>query len=314
MKLSIGLAKKLLRVIQGESLPRSQVQYAIVDRMVEEGVLFVRSKGTRQSIYCRDATVVHHYLKNQLGVNDLSLFVGTVTAADPLRSDAVRAASDSKIKAIRSFKGFLINCNRPLDASLNGTPLQIVPLPGTFTYIYDFEHFFPAEEIVIVGVENGENFRYIEWQEKLFPLEKVLFVSRYPQSGDLLRWLQTIPNRYLHFGDFDFSGINIYLNEFKQHLGARADFFVPDGIADLFHNYGNRDLYDRQCKTAPQRSRLQEPALEQLWDLISTEKKGLEQEVLIKGRKSGRDLISVGSIPRPLGAKADRRSAGSPRS
>lgn len=288
MKLPIGLAKKLLRLTQGDSLPRSQVQYAIVDRMVEEGVLFVRSQGTRQSIYCRDATGVHRYLKNQLGVNDLSLFVGTVTAVDLLRSDAVRVASDSKIKTIRSFKGFLVNCCRPLEASLNGVPLQIVPVPGTFTYLYDFEHFVPAEEIVIVGVENGENFRYIERQEKFFPVEKALFVSRYPQSGDLLRWLQTIPNRYLHFGDFDLAGINIYLNEFKQHLGARAEFFVPDDIVDLFYNYGNRDLYDRQCKMAPQRSRLQEPALERLWDLICAEKKGLEQEVLIAAKKTGK--------------------------
>jgi len=155
-----------------------------------------------------------------------------------------------------------------------------------FTYIYDFEQFIPAAEIVIVGVENGENFRYIERQEKLFPLENTLFVSRYPQSGDLLRWLQTIPNRYLHFGDFDFAGINIYLNEFKPWIGSRASFFVPDGIEKLIQDYGSRELYDRQCQAAPQRSRLQEPQLEQLWDLISRHRKGLEQEVLIEGGKS----------------------------
>jgi len=35
-----------------------------------------------------------------------------------------------------------------------------------------------------------------------------LFVSRYPQtqSKDLLNWLQSIPNPYLHFGDFDLTG------------------------------------------------------------------------------------------------------------
>ncbi len=286
MKLSAGLAKRLLRITSGECVPRSQLRHAIVEQMVEEGVLSVRSNGTRQSIYCRDAASVHHYLKNQFGVGDLNLFIDTVTSADPLRSDAVRAASDSKAKTIRSFKGFLINCCRPLEACLNGVPLHISPVPGTFTYLYDFEHFVPAEDVTIVGVENGENFRYVERQEKLFPVEKVLFVSRYPQSGDLIQWLKTIPNRYLHFGDFDFAGINIYLNEFKKHLGKRADFFVPDNIAELFHNYGNRALYDRQCRTAPHRSCLQEPALERLWDLITTEKKGLEQEVLIEGTKN----------------------------
>jgi len=286
MKLSVSLAKKLLRLVQGESLPRSQVRHAIVDQMLEEGVLSVRSKGTRQSIYCRDATGAHHYLKNQLGVNDLSLFVGIINAADLLRSDAVRAASDSKIKTIRSFKGFLVNCYRPLEASLSGIPLQIVPIPGAFTYIHDFEDFILAGDVTVVGVENGENFRYIERQKKVFPFEKVLFVSRYPQSGDMVQWLQGITNRYVHFGDFDFAGINIYLNEFKPWLGLRASFFVPDGIEKLIQDYGNRELYDRQCKTAPQRNQLPEPALERLWDLISAEKKGLEQEVLISGRNA----------------------------
>ena len=49
--------------------------------------------------------------------------------------------------------------------------------------------------------------------------QKILFVCRYPQSNDLIKWLQSIPNRYLHFGDLDFAGINIYLNEFKKYLG-----------------------------------------------------------------------------------------------
>lgn len=281
MKLSLSLAKKLLRLTQGERLPRSQIRHALVDQMVEDGVLSVRSQKTRQTIYCRDAIGVQHYLKNQLGVNDLSRFVEILTATGSLRADTVRVASDSKAKTIRSFKGFLVNSYRPLDASLHGIPFKIIPTLGTFTYIYDFDQFIPAAEIVIVGVENSENFRYIERQKKLFPMDNTLFVSRYPQSGDLLHWLQTIPNRYLHFGDFDFSGINIYLNEFKKHLNGRANFFVPDNIVDLFDTYGNRDLYDRQSNLAPQRMCLDEPALEGLWNLIHAKKMGLEQEVLI---------------------------------
>lgn len=281
MKLPIGLARKLLRLTQGESLPHGQLKYTIVERMVEEGVLSVRSRGTRQVIYCRSAVAIYHYLENQFGINDLARFIETMSMSEPLRSDLVRAASNSKLKAIRSFRGFLINCCEPLDASLNGTPLKIVPTTGAFTYIHDFEDFILAEDITVVGVENGENFRYIERQQGLFPFTKILFVSRYPQSGDMVRWLQGITNRYVHFGDFDFSGINIYLNEFRSRLGTRASFFVPDGIDKLLQAYGNRDLYDQQLSYAPPRSSLQELELERLWDLISAEKKGLEQEVLI---------------------------------
>ncbi len=185
------------------------------------------------------------------------------------------------MKKIRSFKGFLVNCWQPIAAELNGNPIELSPPTGTFTYIYDFESFVPASDVTIVGVENGENFRYIERQQWLLPSAKILFVSRYPQSGDLLKWLQQIPNRYVHFGDFDFAGINIYLYEFKNHLGDRAEFYVPDNIAELLQTYGNRELYQRQLGTAPQRDQLPEPELKMLWDLLCAEKKGLEQEVLI---------------------------------
>jgi hypothetical protein len=31
-------------------------------------------------------------------------------------------------------------------------------------------------------------------------------------------------------GDFDISGIGIYLNEYKKHLFSKAKFFIPKGI------------------------------------------------------------------------------------
>lgn len=39
--------------------------------------------------------------------------------------------------------------------------------------------------MTVVGVENGENFCRIRSQKYLFGDNKVLFVSRYPQSADL---------------------------------------------------------------------------------------------------------------------------------
>ncbi|MCK4501791.1 MAG: hypothetical protein KAU22_02075, partial [Desulfuromonadales bacterium] len=220
-KPTVSLAKKLLRLIQGESLPQGQLKYSLVDAMVEEGVLSIRSTGMRTSVYCRDASNVDRYLANHFGIGDLSRFIAAATEIDLQRSTAIMVASDSKLKTIRSFKGFLVNCSQPLTATLDGVALEITPRAGIFTYIYDFEGFVPATDITIVGIENGENFRYVERQQALFDSKMVLFVSRYPQSGDLVQWLRSIPNRYVHFGDFDFAGINIYLHEYKRWLGAR---------------------------------------------------------------------------------------------
>ena len=280
-KPTISLAKKILRLIQGESLPHSQLKYQLIEIMVEEGVLLIRSTGTRKAVYCRDGGNVERFLVNHFGIADLSRYVAIASETNLLRSDAVMVASDSKLKAIRSFKGFLVNSYQPLDATLGGAPLKISPQVGTFTYIHDFELFVPAPDITIVGIENGENFRYVERQQTLFALDKILFVSRYPQSGDLVQWLRGLPNRYTHFGDFDFAGINIYLHEYKRWLNGRAEFFVPAGLEKLLVTYGNRELYRRQLSNAPARDSLPEPALQLLWDMICTQKKGLEQEVLI---------------------------------
>ena len=130
-----------------------------------------------------------------------------------------------------------------------------------------------------------ENFRMIRKQRAFF--EKylqtheyssyVLFVSRYPQSADLRRWLCSIPNHYLHFGDFDLAGINIFLFEFQKYLGKdRSSYLIPDDIKSRLHS-GSRKRYDEQYSRFKDiKSDILE--LQQLIDLIHHERKGYDQE------------------------------------
>jgi len=176
-----------------------------------------------------------------------------------------------------------VNSYIPIKAALNGKPITLNFTDGTFQFIYDFEKFIPEENVTIVGIENPENFRYIEKQKYLFKEIQPLFVSRYPQnqSKDLVKWLQSIPNNYLHFGDFDFAGIGIYLNEYKRHLEKKALFFVPNNIEELFKLNGNRILYNEQNINFKV-ERINEDNLLKLIETIHKYRKGLEQELLIK--------------------------------
>lgn len=72
-------------------------------------------------------------------------------------------------------------------------------------------------------------------------------MSRYPQSqhGDLIDWLQTIPNRYVHFGDLDLAGIAIYQNEYYLYLGERSCYLVPDDYEQRIIS-GNAERYNSQ--------------------------------------------------------------------
>lgn len=157
-------------------------------------------------------------------------------------------------------------------------PLTIYPNEGTFTFIYDYDSFAPSKKATIVGVENPENFRHIQKQKKLFENINPLFVSRYPQNKYLIRWLQTIPNNYLHFGDFDFAGINIYWNEYKKLLGEKAKFFLPEDIEQLLSTKGNRDNYNNQTILFDKND-VKEDDILNLIGLIEKYKKGLEQEI-----------------------------------
>lgn len=89
----------------------------------------------------------------------------------------------------------------------------------------------------------------IRHQRKLFESvlgdTPLLFVSRYPQSKDLRKWLQGITNRYVHFGDFDLAGINIFLTEFQQFLGDRSSFLIPSDIEKRLQ-IGSQERYNSQ--------------------------------------------------------------------
>ena len=283
MKIPIPIAEKLILLCNGEKIPASKIRHSLINEMLDNGILKRQIQGRNKAlIYCLEQQKVNDFLQNHYGISDLQDYINVSQKENLTRADAVAISSNSKLKKIKTFKGFLINFYNPIQATINRESIVLNPIEGTFQFIYDFGSFTVPEDITIVGVENPENFRYIEKQKQLFKNVKPLFVSRYPQnqSKDLLKWLQTIPNKYLHFGDFDFAGIGIYLNEYKKYLDDRASFFVPESIEELFPIHGNKDLYDRQ-KIKFDAKPIKDTNLLKLIEIIHKHKKGLEQEILI---------------------------------
>ena len=281
MKITISIAENLLLLQNGEKISASKIKNSIVNEMFENGILKKQIQGRSKSlIYCPEQQQMNDFLQNHYGISNLQNYIKTLVTEELTRAEAISVASNSKLKKIRTFKGFLVNCYSSIQAKINGKEVVLNPPEGIFQFIYDFESFEIPEDVMIVGIENPENFRYIEKQRYLFEDEKPLFVSRYPQnqSKDLLKWLQSISNQYLHFGDFDFAGIGIYLNEYKKYLGDRASFFVPSTIENLIYEYGNKELYDKQ-KINFDLQAIQEGNLIKLIEIIHKYKKGLEQEI-----------------------------------
>lgn len=280
-KISKGLAQKLDQLIQGEVLPASQLKFSVITQMLDNGILEMRIQGrSRRNIYAPTPGALENYLSSVFGINDIKSYICNLEEGKS-RADNILASSDSKSTKVRTFKGFLVNCTLSVRTQLNGEECIIKPKEGAFTYIYDFETFEIPASTLVVGVENAENFRFIAKQSKLFSSQSILFVSRYPQSNDLISWLKNIPNHYLHYGDFDFEGIRIYRDEYLKHLGNRADFYIPENIEALLNKYGNKELYNKQYRSVLDRSLKVSPAIEEVIMLFHKYKKCLEQEVLI---------------------------------
>ena len=281
MILPISIAEKLSLLAQGEHLPASRLSHSLVDELIGEGIIAIRISGrTRSTLYIADLTAFNNYLHNKWNIANLGDYILTLKNATATRADLIAVSNDSKTLARRTFRGFLVNSYMPVACTMDGAQLIIHPPAGTFQFVHSFENFIPEADVVIVGVENAENFRHIARQQHLFKDIKTLFISRYPQqqSGDVMKWLLSIPNHYLHFGDIDLDGINIYLQEYKRHLGERATFFIPENIDSLLDKYGNRKLYDQQQLND---AVITEDSLQHLISLIHKHKKGLEQEALL---------------------------------
>jgi len=282
MKLTLKIAKALAQLINGEILPESSARSKIIDVLVSENIIFKKGKH-KKSLQLLNENNLHSYLANQLQINDLNKYILALENENTSRAEFVKITSDSKNSKERAFKGFLVNCYEPIIAELNNKVITINPTKGSFVFIYDYENFKIPEDVTIIGVENAKNFSQIHEQKYLFKDINPLFISRYPQNQnkDFIKWMKSIPNYYLHFGDFDIAGIGIFLNEYKNHLFQKATFFIPENISEILKENGNRARFNNQ-KINFNIKNIQEAKLLELLKLINSEKKGLDQEYYIK--------------------------------
>lgn len=280
-KLPVSIAKKLLALSRGETLPQSNVKGRWLDLLQQEEVVKLSRYGrTRAKVSITSSQALESFLQNHYGIDNLQAYVDALQSESLSGQEAQELAGDTKLRKNRTHKGFLVNSVEPIEAQLNDKSLTIAPPEGSFVFVHDFESFCLPKDVTVVGMENPENFRQVAKQIHLFP-QQSLFVCRYPFSTDLRIWLGTIPNPYLHFGDIDLAGIAIYEREFKPVIGLRASFYMPPEVPHLLETRGSRKLYNQQYQKYRNLAS-SDPTVQELIDLIHRYKKGLEQETLIR--------------------------------
>ena len=278
MKISKTLISTLQQLMDGGLVTASTLRKDIAETLLAEGLLTVQTHGSRRAFRAIDAIALKNFL--QTHYEELRTLGDNYLDSYTTRFEQAAETGNSKLVMVRSCPGFPVNSYEPITCSLSGNEIVVNPPEGGFVFIDNWQQFTIPNDVVVVGIENMENFRMIRHQRKLFESvlgdTPLLFVSRYPQSKDLRKWLQGITNRYVHFGDFDLAGINIFLTEFQQFLGARSSFFIPSDIEKRLQ-IGSQDRYNNQLSRFRD-LKCDENRIQAIIDLINKYHKCYDQE------------------------------------
>lgn len=281
MSLTLKQIRNLQALLKGETLAWSTISNELLQLLVDEQLVIIKTHRSHKTIYAQN-------------VNNLQLFLeqhfeelrGFDWSNDNIPIPSSRAelstfSGNSKVTMLRSCPGFMVNCYDSILSKIGGQEYEILPVPGTMLFIADWRHFTIGENVLVVGVENMENFRCIRDLQYLFPTSQpILFVSRYPQSTDLRNWLQSIKNQYIHFGDFDIAGLHIFETEYYKHIGPRASFFIPNDIEFRIQK-GSATRYNEQISKFKNYFPL-DPRVHSLFNLINKYHRCYDQEGYIK--------------------------------
>jgi hypothetical protein len=294
MKITQPFAEKLLKLKNGERLPMSDFRdnaRKVIECLLTDRVLRGDGKSQRQ-ISCANGMELERYLQNKemIGANaTLEQFIAFFNQAEAGRSDAFEATGDDKYnKNIKVLGGFLLNAYDELYGYLHENKMLLKPIGGSYIFIQDYLNFSLDTDITVVLVENAENLKRILEVKYLFAGLKPIFISRYQNSNIIAEWLSSIPNPYLHFGDFDLKGLHIYITEFRNKINdlPRCQFFIPENIQELIKKHGSSKLFDKQRDSMKNIDFTLYPEIKALAAIIQSEKKGLPQEYFIRHPKS----------------------------
>ena len=193
-RFTISVAKKLLYMLEGKTLPSSSLPRWIVDELRIEGLITGITNGSRVSYRLTDTVAFGRYISdNYTSGTSLERWIEIFSGEnkDLQRSMLVQETGDSKTVKLRTFRGFLVNCYEPVHARIGNSEFIISPPEGSAVFIQKPDEFHIPSDVTVVGVENGENFCRIRSQKHLFGDNKVLFVSpsRQIYGNGLLRFL-----------------------------------------------------------------------------------------------------------------------------
>ncbi len=259
-------------------------------KLLEEfiGCNCVYISGKPQQIYLNDEEALFGVIKtNGYKVNsieDLDYFIEQ-NENPKSRDEIADNYSHTKRVESKSFNGLMINVLDKLEVTCNDKKQYFYAMEGMGLFIHYTSKLQLDDEVIVVGVENPQVVWYINKYKHLFNKEKkylFLCISEYKTTYQY-KWLESFLGEYLHFGDFDLAGINIYLNTIVPKLKncKSHSYLIPDDIYEKIKKRNYQKDYSNQTRYLNIESKF-EPKLQELISFIKDTKSTFEQEMLKK--------------------------------
>ena len=259
-------------------------------KLLEEfiGCNCVYVTGKPALIYLNDTEALLGVIKangyNVHCIEDLDYFIEEENEPKS-RDEIADNYSHTKRVESKSFNGLMISIFDKLEVNYNDKKQYFYALEGSGLFLHYTSKLQLDDDVIVVGVENPQIVWYINNYKHLFEKDKkylFLCISEYKTTYQY-KWLESFSGEYLHFGDFDLAGINIYLNTIVPRLKKvkSHSFLIPDNIYEIIKEKNYMLDYSNQTRYLNITSK-EDNALQQLIDFIKTNKITIEQEDLSK--------------------------------
>ena len=263
------------------------------NKLLEEfiGCNCVYISGKPQQIYLNDEEALFGVIKtNGYKVNsieDLDYFIKE-NENPKSRDEIADNYSHTKRVESKSFNGLMINVLDKLEVTSNDKKQYFYAMEGMGLFIHYTSKLQLDNDVIVVGVENPQVVWYINKYKHLFNKEKkylFLCISEYKTTYQY-KWLESFCGEYIHFGDFDLAGINIYLNAIVPKLkkAKSHSFLIPDNIYEIIKEKNYMVDYSNQTRYLNITSK-KDKDLQKLIEFIKNNKITIEQEDLSKYKR-----------------------------
>jgi len=210
-------------------------------------------------------------------INDINKYIKDIFDVASSRDVIQKQTSNTKAKSSPSLKGLYVSSTEVIEIKIDDSLVKVNPQNGVGIFLFHTQKIAVFEDTIIVGVENYQVLWFAQKYKHLFENKKTLFVVI---NSYMLEWIETLQNEYIHFGDYDLDGVNIYLNKVFPRLkkAKKISMFIPENIEKLIFESKNFELYKKQNRF--KEFKTTDIAVQRLLKIIEKYKRGFEQEGL----------------------------------